>query len=72
MAGFEQHTEVNQVESVGLKAMHGRIVDVAQDLTVKIGKDGAMSATIMHGTFPSVDVKMNGNVAYEFRSRLLI
>jgi RHS repeat-associated protein len=67
VAGVEQHTEVNKVEAIGLKIMHGRLVDVAQDLTVKIGKDGAMSATIMHGTFPSVDVKMNGNTAYQFR-----
>lgn len=67
VAGFEQHTEVNKLEAIGLKAMHGRIVDVAQDLTIKVGKDGAMSATIMHGTFPSVDVKMNENTAYQFR-----
>ncbi|NSL85545.1 hypothetical protein ECE50_001800 [Chitinophaga sp. Mgbs1] len=67
VAGVEQHTEVNKIEAIGPKLMHGRKVDVAQDLTIKVGKDGSMSATIMHGTFPSVDVKLNGNTAYQFR-----
>jgi RHS repeat-associated protein len=67
IGGYEQHTQVNKLEAIGLYALHGRVVDVAQDFTLKIAKDGALSVVILHGTFPSVNIKMNNVLAYQFR-----
>jgi hypothetical protein len=66
VGGFEQHTELNKFISAGLQALHGRKVDVAQDLRITIDRDGKLKATLMHGTFPSVSATMNGKSVYQF------
>lgn len=61
---FEQHTEVNDAESPGLKLYSGgNIVDVNVGVGVMIGSDGKFNLTIQHGTFPSVrvDIKTGKN-----------
>ncbi len=67
VGGFEQHTQLNSFIGSGMKALHGRAVDVTSDLRVTIDKNGKLSTYIMHGTFPSVDVKVNKKIAYQFR-----
>jgi len=65
--GYEQHTTTNDVISIGMKIAHGRIVDVNQDLRITIGKGGKLTAYVMHGTYPSVDLTVNGTAQYQFR-----
>ncbi len=67
VGGFEQHTTTNAVVSAGMYAAHGRLVDVNQDLTVTIDNKGKLSMSIMHGTYPSVDLSVNRILQYQFR-----
>jgi hypothetical protein len=49
-----------------MTALHGRKVDVAQDLRITIDKDGKLKVNIYHGTYPSVEGKVNGQSVYNF------
>lgn len=54
---FEQHTEVNPVEGIGLKGILGaNKVDVNVDVFVNISSNGYLGIDISHGTYPSVDM----------------
>ena len=65
--GFEQHTTTNPGVSAGMYVAHGRLVDVNQNLRITVGKDGKLTAYVMHGTYPSVDLTVNGSAQYQFR-----
>jgi hypothetical protein len=59
VAYFEQHTQVNPVEEIGLKLYSGgNIVDVNVGVGVIIDANGKFNLSIQHGTYPSVRVDL--------------
>ncbi|MBN9383846.1 MAG: hypothetical protein J0H74_24025 [Chitinophagaceae bacterium] len=66
VGGFEQHTTLNKVILWGMQALHGRAVDVAQDLRLTIDNSGKLKVDIMHGTYPSVEMRVNEQEVYDF------
>ncbi|MGD1842009.1 MAG: hypothetical protein ACFB0B_14105 [Thermonemataceae bacterium] len=65
----ERHTEVNWKEKPALIAYTGGLVDVNQRVTFSVNKDGRFKAYIGHGTYPSVEMTVNGSMYYQYSAQ---